>query len=171
MPDNYEIEAILGRVRDLRGRPASLREELSEGLGTLLYDTDRHPADVSPRIPNEPYRPGLSRADVVHGDGEVRSIIVRLPYADTRGRKKLGREALQLPRDDRGLVMIDTAGAGSRHTWSQRSATTSTTTQESARSASLHGPPCLAMPGRVLFGGRQADRQPVGSPHLAFVDG
>ena len=32
MPDNYEIEAILGRVRDLRGRPASIREELPEGL-------------------------------------------------------------------------------------------------------------------------------------------
>jgi hypothetical protein len=118
VPDNDEIEAILQRVRDLDGRPDSLREELLEGLGTLLYDTERHPADVSPRIPNEPYRPGLSRAQVVHGDGEVRSITVRLPYADTRGPKKLGTEALQLPRDDRGLVMIDTTGApGSRHTW------------------------------------------------------
>jgi hypothetical protein len=118
LPDNDEIEALLRRIHDLNGRVASLSEELPEGLGTLLYDIDRHPADVSPKIPNEPYRPGLSRADVVHGDGEVRSITVRLPYADTRGRKKLGKEALQLPRDDRGLVMIDTAGApGSRHTW------------------------------------------------------
>jgi hypothetical protein len=118
LPDNDEIEALLRRIHDLNGRVASLSEELPEGLGTLLYDIDRHPDDVSPSIPNEPYRPGLSRADVVHGDGEVRSITVRLPYADTRGRKKLGKEALQLPRDDRGLVMIDTAGApGSRHTW------------------------------------------------------
>jgi hypothetical protein len=73
---------------------------------------------VSPRIPNEPYRPGLSRAEVVHRDGEVRSITVRLPYADTRGRKKLGKESLQLPKNDPGLVMIDVAGApGSGHTW------------------------------------------------------
>jgi hypothetical protein len=118
LPDNDEIEALLRRIHDLNGRMASLSEELPERLGTLLYDIDRHPADVSPKIPNEPYRPGLSRAEVVHADGEARSITVRLPYADTRGRKKLGKEALQLPRDDRGLVMIDTAGApGSRHTW------------------------------------------------------
>jgi hypothetical protein len=55
---------------------------------------------------------------VVHREGEVRSISVRLPYADNRGRKKLGKESLQLPRNDPGLVMIDTAGApGSRHSW------------------------------------------------------
>jgi hypothetical protein len=118
LPDEDEVEALLRRVRDLDGRAESLSEEIPERLGALLYDTDSHPADASPRIPNEPYRPGLSRADVVHHDGDVRSISVRLPYADTRGRKKLGKEALQLPRHDRGLVMIDTAGApGSRHSW------------------------------------------------------
>jgi hypothetical protein len=97
LPDNDEIKALVGRIHDLNGRVASLREELPKGLGTLLYDIDRHPADVSPRIPNEPYRPGLSRADVVHGDGEVRSITVRLPYADTRGPKKLGRRRSSFP--------------------------------------------------------------------------
>ena len=105
LPDEDEVEAILRRVGDLDGRAESLREELPEGLGALLFDTDRHPADVSPRIPNEPYRPGLSRADVVHQDGEVRSITVRLPYADTRGRKKLGKESLQLPNTPAALVL------------------------------------------------------------------
>jgi hypothetical protein len=118
LPDNDEIEAILRRVRDLNGLSGSLSEELPEKLGALLYDTHRDPSDVSPRILNEPYRPGLGRARVVHGDGEVRSITVRLPYADTRGRKKLGKESLQLPKDHPGLVMIDIAGApGSRHSW------------------------------------------------------
>jgi hypothetical protein len=118
LPDDDEVEAILQRVRDLDGRPDSLSEELPEALGSLVYDTTRDPTDVSPRVPNEPYRPGRGRANVVHRDGEVRSIVVRLPYADTRGRKKLGKESLQLPRDDPGLVMIDTAGApGSRHSW------------------------------------------------------
>lgn len=118
LPDEVEVEVILRRVRDLDGRAQSLSEELPEGLGILLYDTDRHPVDVSPRIPNEPYRPGLGRADVVHRDGEVRSITVQLPYADTRAAKKLGKESLQLPKNDRGLVMIDVAGApGSHHSW------------------------------------------------------
>jgi hypothetical protein len=118
VPVEDEIESILGRIRDLDGQPKSISEELPEGLGALLYDTNRDPRDVSPRIPNEPYRPGLSRADVVHGDGEVRSITVRLPYADMRGRKKLGKKSLQLPRNDPGLIMIDIAGApGSRHSW------------------------------------------------------
>lgn len=118
LPDEDEVDAILRRVRDLEGRPGSLSEELPEGLGRLLYDTTVNPRVVSPRVLNEPYRPGLSRADVVHHDGEVRSIIIRLPYADSRGRKKLGKESLQLPRNDPGLVMIDTAGApGSRHSW------------------------------------------------------
>ena len=118
LPDEDEVEAILRWVGDLDGRPNSLSEELPEGLGTVVYDTTRDPTDIGPRVPNEPYRPGLGRADVVHGDGEVRSIIVRLPYADTRGRKKLGKESLQLPKNDLGLVMIDTAGApGSRHSW------------------------------------------------------
>jgi hypothetical protein len=118
MPDEDEVDAILRRIRDLDGRPGSLSEELPGGLGTLLYDTTRDPRDVSPRVPNEPYRPGLSRANVVHHADETRSITVRLPYADTRGRKKLGEESLQLPRNDPGLVMIDTAGApGSRHSW------------------------------------------------------
>jgi hypothetical protein len=89
LPDEDEVEAILRRVRDLDGRHNSLSEELPEGLGTLVYDTTRDP--------NEPYRSGLGRAAVVHRDGEVRSITVRLPYADTRGRKKLGKESLQLP--------------------------------------------------------------------------
>lgn len=83
-----------------------------------MYDPTRDPTDVSPRVHNEPYRPGLGRAAVVHREGEVRSISVRLPYADNRGRKKLGKESLQLPRNDPGLVMIDTAGApGSWHSW------------------------------------------------------
>jgi len=43
LPDNNEIEACLRRIRDLNGRPESLSEELPEGLGTLLYDTDRDP--------------------------------------------------------------------------------------------------------------------------------
>jgi len=118
LPNEDEVEAILRRVRDLNGRPDSLAEALPEGLGTLVYDTTLDPTDVSPRVLNEPYRPGLGRAAVIHRDGEVRSITVRLPYADTRGRKKLGKESLQLPRSDPGLVMIDTAGApGSRHSW------------------------------------------------------
>jgi hypothetical protein len=118
LPDEDEVEAILRRVRDLDGRADSLSEELPEKLGTLVYDTTRDPTDVSPRVLNEPYRPGLGRAAVVHRDGEARSITVRLPYTDTRGRKKLGKESLQLPRNDPGLVMIDTAGApGSRHSW------------------------------------------------------
>jgi hypothetical protein len=118
LPGEDEVEAILGRVQDLDGRADSLSEELPEGLGTLVYDPTRDPTDVSPRVLNEPYRPGLGRAAVVHREGEVRSISVRLPYADNRGRKKLGKESLQLPRNDPGLVMIDTAGApGSRHSW------------------------------------------------------
>jgi hypothetical protein len=118
LPDEVEVEAILRRVRDLDGRAQSLSEELPEGLGMLLYDTDRHPVGVSPRIPNEPHRPGLGRADIVHRDGEVRSITVQVPYADTRAAKKLGKESLQLPKNDRGLVMIDVAGApGSHHSW------------------------------------------------------
>jgi hypothetical protein len=118
LPGEDEAEAILGRVRDLDGRADSLSEELPEGLGTLVYDPTGDPTDVSPRVLNEPYRPGLGRAAVVHREGEVRSISVRLPYADNRGRKKLGKESLQLPRNDPGLVMIDTAGApGSRQSW------------------------------------------------------
>jgi len=118
LPGEDEVEAILGRVRDLDGRADSLSEELPEGLGTLVYDPTGDPTDVSPRVLNEPYRPGLGRAAVVHREGEVRSISVRLPYADNRGRKKLGKESLQLPRNDPGLVMIDTAGApGSRQSW------------------------------------------------------
>jgi len=118
LPGEDEVEAILGRVRDLDGRADSLSEELPEGLGTLVYDPTGDPTDVSPRVLNEPYRPGLGRAAVVHREGEVRSISVRLPYADNRGRKKLGKESLQVPRNDPGLVMIDTAGApGSRQSW------------------------------------------------------
>jgi hypothetical protein len=118
LPGEDEAEAILGRVRDLDGRADSLSEELPEGLGTLVYDPTGDPTDVSPRVLNEPYRPGLGRAAVVHREGEVRSISVRLPYADNRGRKKLGKESLQVPRNDPGLVMIDTAGApGSRQSW------------------------------------------------------
>jgi hypothetical protein len=118
LPGEDEVEAILGRVRDLDGRADSFSEELPEGLGTFVYDPTGDPTDVSPRVLNEPYRPGLGRAAVVHREGEVRSISVRLPYADNRGRKKLGKESLQLPRNDPGLVMIDTAGApGSRHSW------------------------------------------------------
>jgi hypothetical protein len=118
LPGEDEVEAILGRVRDLDGRADSFSEELPEGLGTFVYDPTGDPTDVSPRVLNEPCRPGLSRAAVVHREGEVRSISVRLPYADNRGRKKLGKESLQLPRNDPGLVMIDTAGApGSRQSW------------------------------------------------------
>jgi hypothetical protein len=118
LPGEDEVEAILGRVRDLDGRADSFSEELPEGLGTFVYDPTGDPTDVSPRVLNEPYRPGLGRAAVVHREGEVRSISVRLPYADNRGRKKLGKESLQLPRNDPGLVMIDTAGApGSRQSW------------------------------------------------------
>jgi hypothetical protein len=118
LPGEDEVEAILGRVRDLDGRADSFSEEVPEGLGTFVYDPTGDPTDVSPRVLNEPYRPGLGRAAVVHREGEVRSISVRLPYADNRGRKKLGKESLQLPRNDPGLVMIDTAGApGSRHSW------------------------------------------------------
>jgi hypothetical protein len=118
LPGEDEVEAILGRVRDLNGRADSFSEELPEGLGTFVYDPTGDPTDVSPRVLNEPYRPGLGRAAVVHREGEVRSISVRLPYADNRGRKKLGKESLQLPRNDPGLVMIDTAGApGSRQSW------------------------------------------------------
>jgi hypothetical protein len=118
LPDEDEVEAILRRVRDLDGRPDSLSEELPEELGILVYDTARDPTDVSSRVLNEPYRPGLGRAAVVHSDSEARSIIVRLPYADSRGRKKLGKESRQLPSSGPGLVMIDTAGApGSRHSW------------------------------------------------------
>jgi hypothetical protein len=118
LPGEDEVEAILGRVRDLDGRADSFSEELPEGLGTFVYDPTGDPTDVSPRVLNEPYRPGLGRAAVVHREGEVRSISVRLPYADNRGRKKLGKESLQLPRNDTGLVMIDTAGApGSRQSW------------------------------------------------------
>jgi hypothetical protein len=118
LPGENEVEAILGRVRDLDGRADSLSEELPEGLGTFVYDPTGDPTAVSPRVLNEPYRPGLGRAAVVHREGEVRSISVRLPYADIRGRKKLGKESLQLPRNDPGLVMIDTAGApGSRQSW------------------------------------------------------
>jgi hypothetical protein len=91
LPGEDEVEAILGRVRDLDGRPNSLSEELPEGLGTLVYDTTRDPTDVSPRVLNEPYQPGLGRADVVHRDGEVRSIIIRLPYADSRGARSWAR--------------------------------------------------------------------------------
>src|SRR4029450_467915 len=86
LPGEDEVEAILGRVRDLDGRPDSLSEELPEGLGTLVYDTTRDPTDVTPRVLNEPYRPGLGRAAVVHREGEVRSISVRLAYADNGGR-------------------------------------------------------------------------------------
>ena len=82
LPDEDEVDTVLQRVRDLDGRSSSLSEELPDGLGQLLYDTTRDPRDISPKVPNEPYRPGLSRANVVHRDGDVRSIAVRLPYAE-----------------------------------------------------------------------------------------
>lgn len=65
-PDHAEVAAIIRRVTGLNGEPDSLTEELAGGLGVLLWDKERNPTDVSPRIGNVPYRPGLGRAEVVH---------------------------------------------------------------------------------------------------------
>jgi hypothetical protein len=97
LPGEDEVEAILGRVRDLDGRADSFSEELPEGLGTFVYDPTGDPTDVSPRVLNEPYRPGLGRAAVVHREGEVRSISVRLPYADNRVARSWARSRSSFP--------------------------------------------------------------------------
>ncbi len=51
---------------------------------------------TEPASQDDPYRPGLGRSTVIHHDDEVRSISVRLPYADTRGHTKVSKESEQL---------------------------------------------------------------------------
>ncbi len=118
LPDDTEVQAIRRRIIALQDEPNSLIEELPNRLGVVRWDKDCNPAEVRLKIENIPYRPELGRAYVRHADGEVRSIAVRLPYADARGRKKLRKESSQLPENQPGLLMIDTGGApGSHHSW------------------------------------------------------
>jgi hypothetical protein len=116
-PAHDEVEEVAAQIISLHSDRGIEETELSNGLGTLYWNT-RSPGDRVLDDHGEPRtRMGIMATEMVAGVIE-RDIAVRWPFADARAEEFLRRAKGQLPTDMPGLVMVDVSGAlGAMKTW------------------------------------------------------
>jgi hypothetical protein len=112
-PTNDELPIIIERITSICNEAQGIvTEELPAGLGLLLLN-HCNPMQIVPKdLPEEPNLMRLGQAKAIGGGGEpARHIAVRMPYADSRARQFLAKEARQLPKDAPGLIVVDIVNA------------------------------------------------------------
>jgi hypothetical protein len=117
-PDDEELRMLKSEVAELAHQPGERERPLPADLGTIYLNT-AGPGMVVTDDHGRRYVPRLGRVDVrVESGVTMRSIAVRMPYADGRSAHVLAAEARQLPHGAPGLIMVHTAGApGSMRSW------------------------------------------------------
>jgi hypothetical protein len=95
------------------------REELTGGLGLLIFTQGRPGEIMMCQHQGEECCPRLSTAKRVRGPTEPdRHLLVRMPFSDDRAEEFIRDEARQLPPDAPGLIMIGvTEAAGAFSEW------------------------------------------------------
>ena len=117
-PNEEELAHILAAVTTLCSQEGQSRAELPDGLGFLLLNATT-PGLVVMEDHGEELRPRLGVMKAIGGQEEpYRHIAVRMAYSGQRAATFLDSEAVQLPRDTPGLVMIAARRApGSMKDW------------------------------------------------------
>jgi hypothetical protein len=117
-PNDEELRIVRSEVAQVAHQLGEREHALPAGLGTIYVNT-AEPGRVVTDDHDRPHVPRLGRADVRDESGvTMRSIAVRMPYADGRSANVLAAEARHLPHAAPGLIMVHTAGAaGSMRSW------------------------------------------------------
>jgi len=111
-PTDDELPTVIERITSICNTQGIVTEELPSGLGLLLLN-HCNPMQIVPKdLPGEPNLIRLGQAKGIGGGVEpARHIAVRIPYADSRARQFLAKEARQLPKDAPGLIVVNIVNA------------------------------------------------------------
>lgn len=116
-PTAAEMDLIAAEIEQNHQTEDQSTVELPAGLGTLYWNY-QPPGAMVLDDHGEPYTPRLSSARVFVGDRQHRHVAVRWPFIDARAEKVFRDEAVQLPTDAPGLIMIFTSGnVGAMKAW------------------------------------------------------
>lgn len=107
-PSDEELEALRAHIAPFCLQESVSREELPGGLGLLIHS--EHPPGML--VPTdhvgEEVCPRIGAAKMIGGGSEpTRHVMVRMPFSDQRAERFISTEAVQLPTDAPGLIMLD----------------------------------------------------------------